>query len=95
MKILVSIKITYDFRREAEFHNFTKGNRRRVYVYVCVCVCVYVGIREGASSRQKQYIIREVKNVPVLSNSPYFSARDKSITGWYIAARVYTDIKIV
>lgn len=39
MKILVSIKITYDFRREAEFHNFTKGNRRRVYVYVCAYVC--------------------------------------------------------
>lgn len=26
---------------------------------------------------------------------PYFAARDKSITRWYIAARVYEDIKIV
>lgn len=38
MKILVSIKITHDFRREAEFHNFAKGNRRRACIYASVCV---------------------------------------------------------
>lgn len=51
MKILVSIKITHDFRREAEFHNFAKGNRRRACIYASVCACVCVGIRgRGRSS---------------------------------------------
>lgn len=51
--------------------------------------------RTKPSLHRAQYIIPEVKNVPLLSNSPYFAARDKSITWWYIAARVYEDIKIV